>query len=286
MSAHGVYFEPSWPEDPKVQAAGEDAAWLYFLVVCWLRRNKSVDGIIPLRTVPRLTEKRNVKQSVQRLVDADLAEVLDGDRLLIKVYGRWYAKSIAKVKQTKEAARARWSPDANAHANASANATVSADAQQDNHATREPGNHITMYPHNPGEHDADDGATGADADHEVWVLRMADHIRGQLEERGTRASLKTCVDVVTTLSEHLTHEAVDDLASHIATAEHPPKMARWLLGVADRKWPGWNTPPEPSVPVPEPEPYDEAPPEVVAAHLANIKSILAARLAKTPKEAS
>lgn len=116
-----VYLDDRFPDHPKVEAAGGDAAWLYVAGLCYVNRNLTA-GHIPETTVPRLTDRRRPTQLADRLVDAGLWERRDSG-LFVHDYEAQNRSAMARRAKAKKAAAARWSgaPD-----DASSNATDNA----------------------------------------------------------------------------------------------------------------------------------------------------------------
>ncbi len=61
----------SFPEHPKVEAAGGDAGWLWVCAMGYCSRNFT-DGMIPIGLVPRLSDRENPKQLARILLDVGL----------------------------------------------------------------------------------------------------------------------------------------------------------------------------------------------------------------------
>lgn len=68
-----VKLDDTFPDHPKVIAAGPDAAWLYVCALCYASKHLT-DGFIPKDAIPRLTNLRHSDRLAQRLVDVEMFE--------------------------------------------------------------------------------------------------------------------------------------------------------------------------------------------------------------------
>lgn len=66
-----VYLDDRFPEHPKVEAAGDEAAWLFVCGLAYVNRNNT-GGIIPKLVVGRLTDLARVERPALRLVKVGL----------------------------------------------------------------------------------------------------------------------------------------------------------------------------------------------------------------------
>lgn len=66
-----VKLDDSFPNHPKVLAAGENAAWLYVCGLCYCSQHLT-DGFIPAAALSRLTSLSGVRKLAQRLVEVGL----------------------------------------------------------------------------------------------------------------------------------------------------------------------------------------------------------------------
>lgn len=150
-----VFLDDNFPDHPKAQRAGDDAAWMF---VCGLAYVSRLDtrGIIPKQAVGRLTGKSGpaaMKLAV-RLVDVGLWHDM-GDHYLVHDYEARNARKIARVEAAKKGAEARWRPPpdppdrmriaSESHPNRMPTALPS---QSDRNATAMPHTPGTKYPSN------------------------------------------------------------------------------------------------------------------------------------------
>lgn len=70
-------LEDTFAEHPKVELAGEDAAWLYVSGLLYAYR-ADTDGFVPAAKVPKLTAKRSPLKLAARLVDVKLWTPVEG----------------------------------------------------------------------------------------------------------------------------------------------------------------------------------------------------------------
>lgn len=61
----------TFPEHPKVEAAGGDAAWLHICALAYCSRNLT-DGFLPVSIVSRLSDREHARQLASRLVEVGL----------------------------------------------------------------------------------------------------------------------------------------------------------------------------------------------------------------------
>lgn len=71
-----VKLDDTFTDHPKVEMAGDNAAWLYVAGLLYAYR-ADTDGFIPNGRVPKLTNLKGPKRLAQRLVDVKLWEVAD-----------------------------------------------------------------------------------------------------------------------------------------------------------------------------------------------------------------
>ena len=104
-----VKLDDNIAENPKIVAAGEDAAWLYVVGLCYCSRNLT-DGSIPSRIVLRLVSNRFPRRLAARLVEHGLW-IEDGENYRVVDYldhQRSRSDVLAQREQGKErAARSR-----------------------------------------------------------------------------------------------------------------------------------------------------------------------------------
>lgn len=72
-----VKLDDTFPDHPKIIAAGDAAAWLWVSSVCFASRHLT-DGFIPNDAVARLTSQRRVHQLVAKLLEVGLWEAATG----------------------------------------------------------------------------------------------------------------------------------------------------------------------------------------------------------------
>lgn len=97
-------LDDQFPDHPKVTQAGEEAAWLYVVALCYSSRQLT-DGFIHGSVLPRLVTYRQSTRLAQRLVDAGLWEE-KGEGWQIHSYGD-HQRSRAEVENVRAAARER-----------------------------------------------------------------------------------------------------------------------------------------------------------------------------------
>jgi hypothetical protein len=68
-----VKIDDQFPDHPKIERAGPEAAWLYVAGLCYCAQYLT-DGLIPKTRVPRLTAHADGERLADRLVDAGLWE--------------------------------------------------------------------------------------------------------------------------------------------------------------------------------------------------------------------
>jgi hypothetical protein len=68
-----VRLEDTFPEHPKIDKVGGDAAWLHVCALAYCNRNET-DGLVPAGSVTRLSDRKNPRSLAARLVDAGLWE--------------------------------------------------------------------------------------------------------------------------------------------------------------------------------------------------------------------
>lgn len=71
-----VRLEDTFPEHPKIDAAGGDAGWLHVCALAYCNRNLT-DGFIAQARIGRLSDRKSPAQLAQRLVDVGLWEPCD-----------------------------------------------------------------------------------------------------------------------------------------------------------------------------------------------------------------
>jgi len=101
-----VYLDDRFPDHPKVEAAGGDAAWLFIAGLCFAN-HQLTGGRILKRKVPGLTDRKQSGRLAARLVEVGLWED-DGDAYLIHDYDTWNRGAAERSKKAKNAARTRW----------------------------------------------------------------------------------------------------------------------------------------------------------------------------------
>lgn len=119
-----IYLRDTFPEHPKVLAAGGDAGWLFVCGLGWLKRNGSVTGLIPKVAIPRLSDRKAPMRLAARLADVGLWHD-EGTSYLCHEYVEHNAKSIDISEKRRQAAQAKWAKDPSKRA---ASADASADA--------------------------------------------------------------------------------------------------------------------------------------------------------------
>lgn len=76
-----VRLDDTFPEHPKVLAAGGDAAWLHICAIAYCNRNLT-DGFVPTSALKRLSDARTPTRLAGALVDVNLWEECDGGWLI------------------------------------------------------------------------------------------------------------------------------------------------------------------------------------------------------------
>ena len=99
-----VKLDDGFPEHPKVQQVGGDAAWLHVCALAYCNRNLT-DGFIAAQVVGRLSDRRAPRKLVERLVEAGLWHV-ENDGWAIHDFLA-FQPSKAKVEAERAAARER-----------------------------------------------------------------------------------------------------------------------------------------------------------------------------------
>jgi hypothetical protein len=111
-----VRLDDTMPHHPKILAVGHRGAWLFTSAVCWSNRYLT-DGFIPDTALPMLTDIPNVRELADRLTEVGLFDRTESG-FLIHDYHE-YQPSSAKVKASREDAKARMesrrSPDVRAN---------------------------------------------------------------------------------------------------------------------------------------------------------------------------
>jgi hypothetical protein len=79
-----VKLDDGFPDHPKIDAAGPEAAWLYVAGLCWCSRQLT-DGTIAKTRVARLTSLRNPTKAAAALVQVGLW-VDEGDVFAVNDY--------------------------------------------------------------------------------------------------------------------------------------------------------------------------------------------------------
>lgn len=100
-----VRLEDTFPEHPKVDAAGGDAGWLHVCAIAYCNRN-TTDGFIATNRVPQLSDRRQPFKLVDKLVAVGLWEVDERGGWRIHDYLH-YQPSKATIDAEKEKARER-----------------------------------------------------------------------------------------------------------------------------------------------------------------------------------
>lgn len=120
-------LDDAFYDHPKVLRAGEDAADLYVRALAYCSRYLT-DGAIPVEALSRLSTRRNVRASAEKLVDTKLWE-RDGNVYRVHDYLAWNpsAEDIRKMRESKRdagsrGAKARWQSDGKPVAGAMAGA--------------------------------------------------------------------------------------------------------------------------------------------------------------------
>lgn len=119
-----VYLDDRFPEHPKVEAAGDEAGWLFVCGLAYVNRN-TTGGTIPKTKVPKLTGLKNPARLATALVRENLWED-KGDSYLIHDYEDWNRSAIDRKDKARKAAEARWKkpkPDATEHTSSNAQAS-------------------------------------------------------------------------------------------------------------------------------------------------------------------
>lgn len=94
-----VKLDDGFPEHPKVEAAGEKAAWLYVCGLAYCSRTLS-DGFIPGSRVKFLTKQAGAQKLADTLVRVRLWDRVE-DGYVIHDYGK-HQRSRAQVEQARE----------------------------------------------------------------------------------------------------------------------------------------------------------------------------------------
>lgn len=99
-----VRLEDTFPEHPKIDAAGGDAAWLHVCALAYCNRN-TTDGFIATARLAQLSDRKSPARLAARLVEVGLWEVEDGGWRIHDYLD--YQPSKAAVEQDRENARNR-----------------------------------------------------------------------------------------------------------------------------------------------------------------------------------
>jgi len=143
-------LDDAFYDHPKVLRAGEDAADLYVRGLAYCSRYLT-DGAIPMEALSRLSTRRNVRASAEKLVDTKLWE-RDGNVYRVHDYLTWNpsADEVHKLRESKRdagsrGAKARWKRDGRSVAGAMAGAmadtmadTMAGGQQNDGSRARSP----------------------------------------------------------------------------------------------------------------------------------------------------
>ena len=97
-----VKLDELFAEHPKVEMAGDEAAWMYVSGLLYAYR-ADTDGFIPAAKVTKLTGFRSAKRIAQRLVDVGLWEPIE-DGYLIHDYLKHQQSSETRAMKRKESA--------------------------------------------------------------------------------------------------------------------------------------------------------------------------------------
>jgi len=99
-----VKLDDGFPEHPKVEEAGGDAAWLHVCALAYCNRNLT-DGFISLGVVNRLSDRRAPRKLAERLVTAGIWDATEGGWTIHDYLD--FQPSKAKVDAERAAARDR-----------------------------------------------------------------------------------------------------------------------------------------------------------------------------------
>lgn len=102
-----VYLDDRFPEHPKVEAAGGDAAWLFICALAYTNRRNAFDGIIPKSVVARLSDRKNATGLARKLVEVRLWHDR-GDHYEIHDWKVWNEQAMKRRVAAKKGAAARW----------------------------------------------------------------------------------------------------------------------------------------------------------------------------------
>lgn len=108
-----VRIDESFPEHPKVLAAGGDAAWLHVCALAYCNRFLT-DGVIPGSMLTRLSDRKRPTVLATKLVEVGLWEITDAGWTIHDFLSYQPSKAIVeaeKAKARERMAKARSSPD-------------------------------------------------------------------------------------------------------------------------------------------------------------------------------
>lgn len=113
-----LHLDDQFADHPKIAQAGGDAAWLFVCVLLYCKRYET-EGFVPTEQLARLTDRRQPKRLVAKLVTVNLLHQTDGG-YLVHDWSDWNRSSQSRSEAGRKAAAARWSKtNANRNANAS-----------------------------------------------------------------------------------------------------------------------------------------------------------------------
>ena len=99
-----VRIDESFPEHPKVSAAGGDAAWLHVCAMCYCNRFLT-DGFVPTSVLARLSDRKRPTALAAKLVEVGIWDVTDNGWQIHDFLA--YQPSKEKVENDRESARQR-----------------------------------------------------------------------------------------------------------------------------------------------------------------------------------
>jgi hypothetical protein len=102
-----LYLDDQFADHPKVVKAGGDAAWLFVCILLYAKRYDT-GGVIPAEQIPRLTDRKQPKRLIQRLIDAKLLEKV-GENYEVHDWKDWNKSQQTRSEAGRKAANSRWS---------------------------------------------------------------------------------------------------------------------------------------------------------------------------------
>lgn len=170
-----VRLEDGFPENPKVLAAGDEAAWLYVCALAYCNRHLT-DGFVPSAAVKRLTGHKSPIRLAMKLVDVGLLE-RDDDRegFVIHDYLN-YQPSKASVETDRAGARERMANARRSSKDVRPNKPRSSPNPNPNPTQPIPESSSSPTGSSNGRHrdDDDDRIVHAIEIHAAWASRTAD----------------------------------------------------------------------------------------------------------------